>query len=163
MFFLYLQRTWNDDDKAEEVVSQILENPTKSTKTLKSSDTNFFMVGRILFWVDFSHRGVSTEAQHFNKCGWPLHQLYLLGIYTRHLFNEQWRLQILGSENHIYIEYTNRYFPKSINTIDFNKENDVDDRNRVRVNNWVGDDWSTKEENCMARTECINFVYNEWR
>ena len=43
------------------------------------------------------------------------------------------------TENHLYIAFTNRFFPKSINTIDFNKDNDDDDRNRVRVNNWVGD------------------------
>ena len=42
------------------------------------------------------------------------------------------------TENHLYIAFTNRFFPKSINTIDFNKDNDDDDRNRVRVNNWVG-------------------------
>ena len=43
------------------------------------------------------------------------------------------------TENHLYIAFTNRFFPKSINTIDFNKDNNDDDRNRVRVNNWVGD------------------------
>ena len=48
------------------------------------------------------------------------------------------------TENHSYIAFTNRFFPKTINTIDFKKDNDDPNRKRVRINNWVGTHWATK-------------------
>ena len=43
------------------------------------------------------------------------------------------------TENQLYIEFTNRFFPTSINTIDFNKGNDGANTNGVRMNNGVGE------------------------
>ena len=65
------------------------------------------------------------------------------GIYSMN--NDDFKSWV--TENHSYIAFTNRFFPKTINTIDFNKDNDDSNRNRVRVNNWVGTDWATKNEN----------------
>ena len=38
------------------------------------------------------------------------------------------------TENHSYIAFTNRFFPKTINAIDFDKGNDDTNRKRVKVN-----------------------------
>lgn len=43
------------------------------------------------------------------------------------------------TENQLYIEFTNRFFPTSINTIDFNKGNDDANTNGVRINDGVGE------------------------
>ena len=43
------------------------------------------------------------------------------------------------TENQLYIEFTNRFFPTSINTIDFNKGNDDANTNGVRIDNRVGE------------------------
>lgn len=43
------------------------------------------------------------------------------------------------TENQLYIEFTNTFFPTSINKIDFNKGNDDVNTNGVIINNWVGE------------------------
>ena len=57
------------------------------------------------------------------------------GIYLMN--NDDFKSKV--TENQLYIEFTNRFFPTSINTIDFNKGNDDANTNGVIINNWVGE------------------------
>ena len=74
--------------------------------------------------------------------------LDVVGLYTNFIYwvvipgiylmnNDDFKSWV--TENQLYIEFTNRFFPTSINTIDFNKGNDDANTNGVRIDNRVGE------------------------
>ena len=63
-------------------------------------------------------------------------------------------------DNNLYIEFTNRFFPSTINTIDFNKHEDESDfndpimiPNRMKINNWVEEVQAAENDNNHLTTE----------
>ena len=53
--------------------------------------------------------------------------IYWVAIPGIYLMNNN-DLKSWVTENHLYIEFTNRFFPSTINTIDFNKDKDDSDK-----------------------------------
>ena len=64
-----------------------------------------------------------------------IYWLAIPGIYLMN--NDDFKSKV--TENQLYIEFTNRFFPTSINTIDFNKGNNDATTNGVGIKNWAGE------------------------
>ena len=140
LFSLYLCR------EHEKMMTKLKKVLVKSSKIRRNRRKLLNLQIQIFAWlVEFCSGLVfvvaASQPRHtisYDAVGLYISFIYwvaLPGIYLMN--NDDFKSWV--TENQLYIEFTNRFFPTSINTIDFNKGNDDANTNGVRINNWVGE------------------------
>ena len=138
MFALYLCR------EHEEMMTKLRKVLVKSSKIRRNRRRLLNLQIQIFAWLVEFFSGLifvvaASQPQNnisYHVFGFWIALVYWIAIPGIYLMNND-DFKSWVTENHLYIAFTNRFFSKSINTIDFKKDNDDTIKGNIRTNNRI--------------------------
>ena len=129
LFSIYIYR------EHEVMMSKLKELLTTSSKIRRNRRKLLNLQIQIFAWLVELSSGlifliaisVPMHTISTDVVGLYMNFIYWVAIPAIYLMNNN-DLKSWVTENHLYIKFTNRFFPSTINTIDFNKDDDDTDK-----------------------------------